>query len=181
MKYLPVVAKTRAPNGFHWKIDDYYHGESVYVKLCDSKDHVIGKITLDRLTEKPVPQYLTHSYLDHEYHGKGWGTKMYARAIQWCLERGYRVRSSGYSSENAKRVWKGKGIREKFVIRQRSNRHNNAYQSTSIHRQDAVGSVSLTTEDEIWDAYPKPADHEKAKLKARMLRKNKKTATAKRR
>lgn len=78
--------------------------------------HVIGHIRLDRIGNK---RYKTHSDLDIEYHNKGLGTLLYAKAIKFCLSRGYKISSSGYSSSPAKRVWEGKTIRSFFKIRKR--------------------------------------------------------------
>lgn len=134
----------------------------MFVQLLDAKNNTVGKITLHEVSKRPTRQYETHSYMDEEYRGRGWGTKIYARAIQWCLERGYRVKSSGYSSDMAARVWTGNGIREKFAIRKRRPpSHNNDYCTT-------------------WYAYPKPSDQLKTKRKM-LQRKRKRTTSAKRR
>jgi GNAT superfamily N-acetyltransferase len=153
MKYPPVsVPKTRAPKGFHWEIRDF--GYSVYIQLLDAKDRTVGRITLHRVTERPTPQYETHSHMDEKYRGRGWGTKIYTRAIQWCLERGYRIKSSGSSSDMAARVWKSRGIREKFAIRKHQDPYSDAYST--------------------WFAYTKPSN--KLKVKEKMhRRKGKKT------
>ena len=66
--------------------------------------------------------YETHSYLDEQFRGKGFGTLLYAKAIQWCHRNGYKIRSSGNTSKEAKRVWKSKTIRSYFRIRKLKKR-----------------------------------------------------------
>ena len=71
--------------------------------------------------------YVTHSRLDSLYHRRGLGTIMYARAIQWALDNGHVVRSSGNSSDMAQRVWKSKGLRNFFSIRKRKHKECSRY------------------------------------------------------
>lgn len=147
------VAKTRAPNGFHFEIycyvnhyaDGYQYGmksgifrlrsgqvpecfESVYVRLVrngeDGKRNYIGHVELMKLDKKRLE---THSNLEPSFHGKGFGVKIYARAIQWALENGFKVESSGSSSTEAQRVWRGKRLKQKFriIVRHDGNRKSN--------------------------------------------------------
>lgn len=122
----------RAPRGFHFKIShrrDYnfdgrrYNGEH-YIQLYNSiSNRKIGSIFLEPYGTKT---FCTHSNLDIEYRGQGLGAIMYARAIQWCLDNGYKVRSSGSSSEDAERVWGGKSIRRNFFLRRRLSPYGRA-------------------------------------------------------
>jgi hypothetical protein len=41
---------------------------------------------------------------------------MYVYGIQWALDRGYQVRSSGYTSKLAKRIWDGQTLKTHFNI-----------------------------------------------------------------
>ena len=85
----------------------------------------IGRVTLAPSSFRKDKKffYRTHSTLDSKYHGKGLGTMMYAKAIQWALSEGHRVSSSGDSSMLAKRMWTGKSIRKycKVVARVRAD------------------------------------------------------------
>jgi GNAT superfamily N-acetyltransferase len=74
----------------------------------------IGHVSLIKVREG---YFETHSSLNNEFHGKGLGALLYARAIQYALDIGWGVRSSGQSSELAQRVWRGKTIRKYFSIK----------------------------------------------------------------
>lgn len=127
------IAKTRAPRGFYFDIVPEYRKhwstgkrilDEVEVKLRrTTNDHKVGSVRLvaNYSYRKPwaQPKLETHSHLAYKYHGKGWGTRLYCRAIQWALENGYKVQSSGASSDMALRVWRGATIRKKFRIRVR--------------------------------------------------------------
>ena len=65
----------------------------------------------------------THSFLHATLHNKGFGTLLYARAIQWALENGFTVRNSGSSSDLAQRVWRGKSLRKYFRIVTKHNKY----------------------------------------------------------
>jgi GNAT superfamily N-acetyltransferase len=117
--------KVRAPAGYSFRITNGINqwDKSIYINLVYNKTkQIVGKVTL-------CPSYLrskayeTHSYLDDGWRNKGLGGIMYARAIQYCLENGYKVRSSGGSSEAAQRVWNGKVIRKYFLIRKRKDKY----------------------------------------------------------
>jgi len=89
-------------------------GDIIFCKLLLAKSNqVIGRVTL----ELDCQSYRTHSRLDKTYRGKGLGVLMYAAAIQYALDRGHKVRSSGYTSANAQRVWRSKRLRQYFKIR----------------------------------------------------------------
>jgi GNAT superfamily N-acetyltransferase len=107
----------RAPRGYKWKIVTYSDDFDVAtIGLHDSRGNRVGEVRLQR--EDAVKRIVsTHSDLNYDLRGRGIGTKLYVRAIQWGLAHGYKVRSSGGSSEDAERVWAGKGIREYFYLR----------------------------------------------------------------
>jgi GNAT superfamily N-acetyltransferase len=140
MTNTPTV---RAPKGFFFKIEKepYYKYSynprvlpkklnrpgNVYVKLYDRNHQYndryhIGYIQLEVNNSK---WYVTHSYLDLEYRSKGLGTLLYARAIKWCFDNGYKCRSSYSSSWLAKNVWEGQHIKKFFHIKKR--KINNAF------------------------------------------------------
>lgn len=109
----------RSPDGFQVrpKITKYDNEiEYVYCKLFDMNmdpSHSIGDVLLEREDSKT---FVTHSELDSFYRNKGLGTLIYAKAIAWAINHGYKVRSSGDSSDMAKRVWNGRGLRKYFKI-----------------------------------------------------------------
>jgi len=116
--------RVRAPRGFYFKIrTEVYKGQVVHVnvELFDKKakysKYSIGEVEPEQLRPK---RFVTHSNLRSEYWGKKLGVLMYAKAIAWCLNRGYSVSSSGSSSEMATRVWEGKSLRNLFDIKKRS-------------------------------------------------------------
>ncbi len=122
MKKVNTV-KVKAPKGFIFRVREFRYAKeknphSVYVELRDSKTkRFCGRVSLVRRSY--TGSYETHSTLNEELRGKGIGTLMYARAIQWCHERGHTVRSSGASSDMARRVWQSKGLRKLFSLRKR--------------------------------------------------------------
>lgn len=60
----------------------------------------------------------THSRLDDELCGQGYGTMMYSAAIRFAKEMGFRVCSSRHSemSLDARRVWRSRGLNKSFKI-----------------------------------------------------------------
>src|SRR5208282_3735301 len=112
-----MKSTVRAPRGYKWKIKVFPTIFDVAsIGLVDSMGHGVGEIRLENLdSSKRI--LATHSELDYDLHGRGFGTKLYVRAIQWALAHRYKARSSGASSAYAKRVWEGKGIREYFYLR----------------------------------------------------------------
>lgn len=116
LKKLSVKVKAPPKHFFRCTVGKY---GDVYIKLYKrfkNSDRKIGQV---RLVDQGGKKFATHSNLDYRYHNKGLGTLMYAKAIEWCLARGYKCQSSGYSSEDAKRVWTGKSIRKYFRITQK--------------------------------------------------------------
>lgn len=109
----------RSPNGYRVRntiVRFENQIDIVYCKVFDNKmdgRRSIGDVQLERAEGKT---FVTHSELDRNYHNKGLGTLIYAKAIAWALNHGYKVRSSGDSSEMAKRVWNGRGLRKYFKI-----------------------------------------------------------------
>lgn len=71
--------------------------------------------------------YTTHSYLAPRYRNKGLGSRIYARAILWCLARKYKVHSYYSPSPEAQRVWKGKYLASKFNLTSRPIDPNYGY------------------------------------------------------
>src|SRR5574337_1019205 len=107
------IPKIRAPKGFRFwivKINDNF--VKVALRLKDGRE--IGRVNL--VKAKPG-SFSTHSFLDSSFHMKGLGALMYARAIQYALEKRWKVTSSGRSSEYAQRVWRGRTIRKFFSIK----------------------------------------------------------------
>src|SRR5687768_12147905 len=89
---------------FNLEIDGEWAGRSCF-KLID-----------DRLLE-------THSSLEDEFHGQGFGILMYSNGIKYALSEGYRVCSSSIRgrrfnrmSTDAMRLWNSKRLREVFDI-----------------------------------------------------------------
>lgn len=116
-----MKSTVRAPRGYKWKVSTYNNDYDVAtISLHDSRGRHVGEVRLqsEDTTKRIVS---THSELDYDLRGRGIGTKLYVRAIQWGLAHGYRVRSSGGSSDDAERVWAGKGIREYFHLRTVTN------------------------------------------------------------
>lgn len=60
----------------------------------------------------------THSRLDDELCGQGYGTMMYSAAIRFAKEMGFRVCSSQHSemSLDARRVWRSQELNKTFRI-----------------------------------------------------------------
>jgi len=108
------IPKIRAPKGFTFRVKKVNQRFTSVTLLKTMANKEIGHVNLIRVREG---YYETHSDLDDEFHGKGLGALMYARAIQHALEKGWRVQSSGSSSSEAQRVWRGKTIRKYFSIK----------------------------------------------------------------
>lgn len=116
----------RTPEGFsvRYRIHIYNKQiENVYCELyVKGNSYPIGNVELERDMGKV---FKTHANLDDKYHNRKLGTLLYAKAIAWVLNHGFKVRSSGDSSDMAKRVWESKGLRKHFNIRKlyvKSNR-----------------------------------------------------------
>lgn len=107
------IPKIKAPKGYSFKVQKVT-ANYTKVTLHVVKGRQIGYVNLVKVRQD---FYATHSGLDSAYHNKGLGALMYARAIQHALEKGWRVSSSGSSSDAAQRVWKGKTIRKYFSIK----------------------------------------------------------------
>ena len=115
---LPTL---KAPKGYHFKVQKYSQ-HSIYVRLYDADEREVGHIELVLSYPYNTKRLATHSWLHEDLRGKGYGTLLYSKAIEWGMKHGYKVRSSGGSSEMAQRVWNGKGIRRHFTIRHINNR-----------------------------------------------------------
>jgi GNAT superfamily N-acetyltransferase len=119
MKKKTLTPKIRAPKGFHFKIKNY-DPRSSYVRIflfSNNEKTPIGSLDLEKIYRRKA--FYTHSRLDERFRGQKLGALMYAKAIQWGLENGYSVRSSGGTSDLAQRVWKGSTIRKYFSIREK--------------------------------------------------------------
>lgn len=114
-----LIKKVKAPKGFRFVVrkNVYENWQVTLYRIFRGHLDPIGHIELMRDYGKT---YETHSNLDAAYHDQGLGALMYAKAIEWCLIRGYRCKSSGYPSEYAQRVWRGKTIRKYFDIKDRA-------------------------------------------------------------
>ena len=111
-----MATKVKAPNGFSFRV--HKSGSTVLVALHkNGVKELIGRVTLVRVKPRI---YETHSWLDQMFRNKGFGTLIYAKAIQWGLDHDFRVRSSSGTSEEAQRVWNGKGLRKFFSLRKRT-------------------------------------------------------------
>lgn len=114
--------KIRTPNNFLFQIKSCSQNKTVHIYLLDKKENKkVGRVSLHRQLNGI---YETHSHLQKKYRGLGLGTKLYSKAIQWCLENGYSIRSSGNSSDEARRVWQGKSIRKFFLIKKKKDKDN---------------------------------------------------------
>jgi GNAT superfamily N-acetyltransferase len=141
-----ILPNLRAPKGYNFKIIEQQF--NVLVQLRDKNNRKVGEIRMNKRYKtkyqnggykyKFLKKVETHSWLHESLRGKGIGTLLYSRAIEWGLKHGYKVRSSGGSSDMAQRVWNGKGIRQHFRIR-RIDRKGTGYYS------------------DLWYAYPKLA------------------------
>lgn len=113
------MKKVIAPKGFFFRIvKDYYSSWSVQLCLKET-GHEVGHVNL---CHEYSGCYSTHSHLDSKYRGRKLGAIMYAKAIQFGMSRGWRVRSSGGSSEDAQRVWRGSTLKRWFEIKVRKGR-----------------------------------------------------------
>jgi GNAT superfamily N-acetyltransferase len=118
--------RVRAPNGFRVRYRVETHRKKIYNVYCELYDqsnngaYAIGNVELVKWGND---SFATHSTLDPRYWNKGLGTLIYAKAIAWALNHGYKVRSSGGSSDMAKRMWNGRGIRQLFDIQKRTRKY----------------------------------------------------------
>jgi hypothetical protein len=113
---MTIAKKIRTPKGFKFTIHVPNDPEdNVEIRLCIKETgKEIGCIELER--KLGTNFYMTHSHLDCEFREQGLGALMYARAIQWCMDNNYRARSSGYSSDDAERVWQSKSLKKHYRI-----------------------------------------------------------------
>jgi len=110
----------RAPKGFRtkYRVSIYNNKiEYVYCQLYDttkSPEVYAGNVEIEHAYGRI---YKTHGNLKSEYYNRGLGTLLYAKIIAWGFNHGFKVQSSSDSSEMAKRVWDGKGLRKYFNIK----------------------------------------------------------------
>ena len=107
----------RAPKGFFFEISGNpdYEVQVNLIKKWAKRNVRVGYVRLENAYYNSGTLE-THSWLMSSYRRKGLGALMYARAIQYGLDSGYKVQSSGVSSDMAVRVWEGKYIRRFFHI-----------------------------------------------------------------
>jgi GNAT superfamily N-acetyltransferase len=139
--------RIRLPKKYSFKVvkyHDYWDGDKISIRLLYGKNHTrVGYVDLMAdFYGRGHRSLETHSYLDPKHRGKKLGALMYAKAIQWCHENNRPVRSSGSSSEDAQRVWKGKTLRKFFNIRKS---YNSAWARRNKDDYEAT-----------WKAYRKP-------------------------
>lgn len=75
-----------------------------------------------RLEKNYWRYYETHSSLDHLFRAKGLGVLLYSYAINFGIERDWRVRSSLSPSAHAIRLWRSKRLNQIFNIVERRGR-----------------------------------------------------------
>src|ERR1700723_20114 len=97
----PVIPRIRAPKGYSFKVKDN-HGSCYPITISLHKrslkkgrnnkylNDCLGNVKLAKHWKHPRT-LLIHSTLLESYHNKGLGSRLYAKAIQVGLERGYRV------------------------------------------------------------------------------------------
>lgn len=97
------------------------HGQYAFTANLIVDDMVIGRCCLKHIRHR---LYETHSSLQSTYHGKGFGVKMYLRAIALAKSKGYRVCSSTIDQMTleAFRLWNSKRLRKKYRVYERANR-----------------------------------------------------------
>ena len=66
--------------------------------------------------------YETHSNLEEEHQGLGFGTFMYRRVVDVCFRKGLDVRSSLRPSAAADRVWKSASLSQFYVVKRERKR-----------------------------------------------------------
>lgn len=112
------MKKVIAPKGYFFRIiKDAYYCTSIQLHKRNKRGtKEVGHVNLVR---EYSACYSTHSYLSPSYRNKGLGALMYAKAIQYGIEQGWRVRSSGGSSTEAQRVWRGSTLKRWFDVKVR--------------------------------------------------------------
>lgn len=125
--------KISPPKNFKFKVHNIksqYHSYEFRIELWNTRKSLrVGYIELERnpYSRKILRDgkwvrpkaFTTHSNLLEEYRGRGLGTLLYAKAIEHCLKRGWKV-SSTSPSEWAQNVWESRGLRKFFSIKKRS-------------------------------------------------------------
>ena len=61
----------------------------------------------------------THSNINWPYKGRGFGVKLYAKAISYAKRKNMRISSSSCYSDDAKKLWQSKRLRKKYKIYKR--------------------------------------------------------------
>lgn len=140
-----AMSRLRCPNGFRMRLvtsmvlsDAYESGvlpadetEALKIELRKTSDNeMIGWVDVVKTTDE---FWETHSYLDEEHRGNGFGTLMYARAIDAALKRGDLVKSSSRTSAMAMRVWESQQLNDLFEIQRMSARYHVISRKTQRH------------------------------------------------
>lgn len=124
-------AKVRCPKGFKFRIrqrsvfggsynSKIVHLETVAIIIELIHDgEMIGYVDVVKTMRST---WETHSSLDVEFHDRGFGVLLYAKAIDVVLKRGYKIESSHEPSEAAARVWKSRRLNELYDITHRNGR-----------------------------------------------------------
>jgi len=66
--------------------------------------------------------YETHSWIDEEHRGKGFGKKLYARAFEYVMHKKQEIRSSTSPSIQAAQVWLSRELNNRYHIVKRKRR-----------------------------------------------------------
>lgn len=113
------MLKISAPKEFRFRIVvEEDKGKILSARVFLFKNNIIVPVGYIEL-EKYGHSFMTHPYLSSKYRGKGLGVLLYAKAIQWCLDNGFKVQSTGYTSRMAKRVWRSKSLSNYFLIKRK--------------------------------------------------------------
>lgn len=121
----------RAPNGYRiltkiQKVSNFFYGSSslkgddcrcVHVGLYSSRDFCDIELGYVDVVKTRYGFWETHAYLNDSERSMGLGAMLYARAIRYCLDRGYVVKSSTAPTDAAKRTWKSRRLNNEFVIK----------------------------------------------------------------
>ena len=108
------MKKIYPPRGFYFSMKSGCYVNSHEIHLRHLSNHLsIGYIHLYKIGNSME----THSSLLLKYRRKGYGAKLYAKAIDWAIGNGYGAISSTSASEDAKRVWNGSYLKNRFSVK----------------------------------------------------------------
>lgn len=117
----------RAPQGYRIKTRELLVDPRAYVSSQIVEDDLTKSTRTELLKHGEMVGYVdtvltrdhrweTHSYLDQEERGKGFGSLLYTKAINFNMKRHRKVCSSKAPSIQAKRVWTSRVLSELFLI-----------------------------------------------------------------